>query len=209
MLEIIEAGGWVMGPILACSVAALAIILERAFALRRRRVIPAGLVARVWELLKGGRLDANALREIARGSPLGRILAAGLSNRNQPREVMKETLEDVGRQVVHELDRYLNTLGTIAAVSPLLGLYGTVLGMIKVFTAISEHGVGQAGVLAGGIAEALITTAAGLTVAIPALMFHRYFRGRVDGLVLHMELETLKVVEVLHGERSASTLEGR
>jgi biopolymer transport protein ExbB len=139
-----------------------------------------------------------ALRE---HSPLGRVLAAGLVNLAHSREVMKESLEDAGRQVVQELERFLNTLGTIATITPLLGLLGTVIGMIKVFAAITAHGVGNPAVLAGGISEALITTAAGLAVAIPSLMFYRYFRGKVTMIVLRMEEEALRLVEVIHGER--------
>ena len=144
--------------------------------------------------------DAH-IKTIKDGSPLGRILAAGIINRRHSREIMKETIEEVGRQVVHELERYLNTLGTIASISPLLGLLGTVIGMIKVFSAITLVGVGNPGVLAGGISEALITTATGLSVAIPSLMFHRYLSGRVDRLVVIMEEEALKMVEVMQGDR--------
>ena len=151
----------------------------------------------VWQWAKAGQLNEARIRELRMGSPLGRILAAGLVNRDQARELMKEGVEDVGRHVVHELERYLNALGTIASVTPLLGLLGTVIGMIKVFTVITVQGIGDPGVLAGGISEALITTAAGLTVAIPSLMFHRYFRGRIDELVVTMEQEALKMLEAL------------
>jgi biopolymer transport protein ExbB len=129
------------------------------------------------------------------------MLAVGIVNRRHSREVMKEVIEEVGRQVVHELERYLNTLGTIASITPLLGLLGTVIGMIKVFAAITTSGVGDPGVLAGGISEALITTAAGLSVAIPSLMLYRYLRGKVEKLVIMMEEEALKMVEVMQGER--------
>ena len=201
MLDLIIAGGWVMVPILLCSVVALAIIVERSWALRRRRIAPRHLVTQTWTLARRGQLDGTQLAGLRNGSPLGRILVAGLVNQRHDREVMKESIEDSGRHVVLELERYLNTLGTIASISPLLGLLGTVFGMIKVFTAITTQGVGNPGVLAGGIAEALITTAAGLSVAIPSLMFYRHFRGRVDELVITMEQEALKLVEVLHGER--------
>ncbi len=203
MWELVRAGGWLMLPILLCSVIALAIIAERLWALRRGRVIPGQLVARVWQWANSNELDAHHLSALRAGSPLGRILAAGLVNRHHDREIMKESIEETGRQVVLELERYLNALGTIAAITPLLGLLGTVIGMIKVFAAITTHGVGDPGVLAGGISEALITTATGLSVAIPALMFYRFFRGRVDELVVHMEQEALKLVEVMHGEREA------
>lgn len=194
-----------MVPILLCSVVAMAIIAERFWTLQRRRIAPEDLVLQVWQWAKGGQLDEERIRALRTGSPLGRILAAGLVNRDQARELMKESIEDVGRHVVHELERYLNALGTIASVTPLLGLLGTVIGMIKVFTVITLQGIGDPGVLAGGISEALITTAAGLTVAIPSLMFHRFFRGRIDELVVTMEQEALKMIEALH----ASARSGR
>lgn len=201
MLEIITAGGWLMVPIILCSIAALAIVAERFIALQKKRITPHNLVAQIWQLYKGGQLSADRVRAIRDGSPLGRVLAAGLINMHHNRDVMKESIEETGRQVVSELERYLNTLGTIASITPLLGLLGTVIGMIDVFAAIMAHGVGDPGVLAGGISQALITTAAGLSVAIPSLMFYRYFRGRVDALVLKMEEEALKLVEVIHGDR--------
>lgn len=205
MLELIKAGGWVMWPILLCSIIALAIIVERFWSLQRKRTAPHNLVNQIWQWARDGQLDAARVQELRRNSPLGRILAAGLVNRRHEREVMKEAIEEVGRHVAHELDRFLNTLGTIASISPLLGLLGTVLGMIKVFTVITTEGVGDASILASGIAEALITTAAGLMVAIPALLFYRYFRGRVDELVMTMEQEALKLVEALCGQRERET----
>ncbi|GAB6042196.1 MotA/TolQ/ExbB proton channel family protein [Endothiovibrio diazotrophicus] len=207
MFEILKAGGWLMAPIVACSVAALAIVIERFWMLRTQRVVPKGLSMQVWQWAKGNQLDMARIRELRAGSPMGRVLAAGLINREHPREIMKEAIEETGRHVVHELERFLNTLGTIAAITPLLGLLGTVVGMISVFSAITTHGVGDPGALAGGISQALITTAAGLTVGIPALMFYRYFRGRIDELVVAMEQEALKLVEVLHGEREAGVRE--
>jgi len=201
VFELVKAGGLLMWPIIACSVIAMAIVVERLWALRVRRVIPENLVARIWQLHQKGKLTTAHIATIRDSSPLGRVLAAGLLNREHPREVMKEAIEEEGRQVVHELERYLNTLGTIAAIAPLLGLLGTVIGMIKVFAAITTAGVGNPAVLAGGISEALITTAAGLSVAIPALIFHRYLSGRVDQLVIAMEAEALKLIEVMHGER--------
>ncbi|MCP3668049.1 MAG: MotA/TolQ/ExbB proton channel family protein [Gammaproteobacteria bacterium] len=190
-----------MLPIIACSVVAMAIIIERLLILRKRRVVPENLVAQVWQMHRKGQLTNAHVTSIKDSSPLGRILAVGLVNRHHSRVIMKESIEDVGRQVVQELERHLNTLGTIAAITPLLGLLGTVIGMIKVFAAIMTAGVGDPAVLAGGISEALITTAAGLSVAIPSLMFYRYFTGRVDGLVVMMEEESLKMVEVMQGER--------
>ncbi len=201
MLELIKAGGLLMWPILLCSVISLAIIIERFWSLQQQRIVPRHLVAQVWQWAKVGHLDNNRIQNLRTGSPLGRILAAGLVNRSHKREVMKESIEEVGRHVAHSLERFLNTLGTIASISPLLGLLGTVIGMIKVFAVITTHGVGDASILAEGISEALLTTAAGLSVAIPTLMFHRYFRGKVDELVMTMEQEALKMVEVMQGLR--------
>lgn len=201
MLTFVEKGGWLMLPIILCSIVALAIVVERLWTLQKKRVAPEGLVLSVWKQAKEGRLTRKQVNEIGAGSPLGRILASGLLNIRHDREIMKEAIEDTGRHVVYDLKRFLNTLGTVAAISPLLGLLGTVIGMIKVFAVITTQGVGDASVLAGGISEALITTAAGLSVAIPSLMFHRYLRGRVDMLVVAMEQEALKLVEVLHGDR--------
>jgi biopolymer transport protein ExbB len=198
MLEIVKAGGWLMAPIILCAVLALGIILERFWTLQQNKVIPDDLTARVWGWVKNGQLDHEKIQSLHQGSPLGQILAVGLLNRDRDRAVMKESIEDTGRHVVHELERYLDTLGTVAAISPLLGLLGTVIGMVKVFTAITTHGVGNPAVLAGGIAEALITTAAGLTVAIPALIGYRYFRNHVDALVVGMEKEAIKLVEAMH-----------
>ncbi len=200
MLELLAAGGWLMGLILLCSVLVLAISLERFLALNRRKVAPPHLLATVWKQLKAGEMDAARLKTLRQSSPLGRILAAGLANAAQGRDVMKESIEEAAGHVVHDLERYLNTLGTIAAVAPLLGLLGTVIGMIKVFAEIMAQGTGNASALAGGISEALITTAAGLTVAIPALVMHRYFSGRIDGIVVELEQETIKLVDALHSE---------
>ncbi len=201
MLELFKAGGLLMWPILICSVISLAIIFERFWSLQEKRIVPKHLVAQVWQWAKVGHLNNKRIRELSVASPLGRILAAGLVNRSHEREVMKESIEEVGRHVAHSLERFLNTLGTIASISPLLGLLGTVIGMIKVFAVITTHGVGDASILAEGISEALLTTAAGLSVAIPTLMFHRYFRGKVDALVMTMEQESLKMVEVMQGLR--------
>lgn len=203
MLELMKAGGWVMVPILLCSIIALAIVAERFWSLQKKRVAPANLVAQVWQWVKGGDLDTKRIHELRIASPLGRILAAGLVNREHEREVMKESIEEVGRHVAHNLERFLNTLGTIAAITPLLGLLGTVIGMIKVFAVITAYGVGDPSILAEGISEALLTTAAGLSVAIPTLMFYRYFRGKVDELVVAMEEEALVMVDVMHGERES------
>ena len=198
MVEIVKSGGWLMLPIILCAIVAMGIILERFWTLQQKRVIPEDLTARVWGWVKKDQLDGQQIQTLHQGSALGQILAAGLINRDRERAVLKEAIEDTGRHVVHELERYLETLGTVAAVSPLLGLLGTVIGMVEVFTEITTHGVGNPGALAGGIAQALITTAAGLTVAIPALIGYRYFRSRVDTLVVSMEKEAIKLVEALH-----------
>lgn len=197
MWELVVAGGWVMLPILLCSVLAVAIVLERLWALRADVVTPSRLIRQVPDLVTAGSLDEDTLSALRADSPLGRVLAAGLGSRGEPRGVIRERVEEAGRQVVHELERYLNTLGTIAAVTPLLGLLGTVIGMIKVFTAITSRGVGDAQALAGGISEALLTTAAGLSVAIPTLILYRYLRGRVEALVVGMEAQAVHVIEKL------------
>lgn len=208
MLEIIKSGGWLMIPIVLCSVVALAIIGERVWALQKRRICPKHLLAQIWTWIKNNELDTTKIKQLQSGSPLGRILAAGLLNRHHDRASMKEAIEETGRQVVIDMERFLNTLGTISLITPLLGLLGTVIGMIKVFTAITVQGVGDANQLAGGISEALITTAAGLAIAIPSLMCYRYFQRKVDELVISMEQESLKLVEVLLGLREQDLAEG-
>ena len=202
MFELVQAGGWLMVPILLCSVISAAICVERFWTLRATQIVPKNLLVQVWNWIRSNEMDNKKLRELRTGSPLGQILAAGISNHKRGREQMKESIEEVAGHVVHEMERYLNTLGTVAAVTPLLGLLGTVIGMIKVFTAIKLEGTGNAAVLAGGISEALITTAAGLSVAIPSLFFFRFFQRRVDELVITMEQEALKLVEVLNGDRT-------
>ncbi len=195
MLEIVTAGGWLMLPILTCSVVAMAIVAERLWSLRTDKVVPTTLVNQARRLLAQDRISDDKLGELKRHSPLGRVLAAGIAHRNQSRESMKNAVEEVGSHVAHELQRFLNALGTIATVTPLLGLLGTVIGMIQVFTRITSAGVGNPTELAGGISQALITTAAGLGVAIPALMMYRYFKGRVEGLIVGMEHESLKLID--------------
>lgn len=202
MLELFKAGGWLMWPILLCGIGAAGIVLERFWSLQTKYVAPKGLLFQIWQWAKSSQLTPANINTLRDSSPLGRVLAAGLDNLHHSREVMKESIEEVGRHVVHELERYLNSLGTIASVTPLLGLLGTVFGMIQVFSAINVHGVGDPTEMAGGIAKALFTTAAGLSVAIPSLMFYRYFRGRVDAFVVMMEQEAIKMVETLHGERA-------
>lgn len=206
MFEIVKAGGWLMLPILACSVIALAIILERFWTLQPRRVAPDKLVARIWQLNQNRKLDNNVISEIRNGSPLGRVLAAGLMARSYDRQVMREAIQEVGHHVAHDLQKFLTTLGTIAAITPLLGLLGTVVGMIQVFAVITSVGVGDPGELAEGISKALITTAAGISVAVPAIFFVRFFRRKVDGLVVQMEEEAIKLVEVLQGNRRSADI---
>ena len=197
MIELVREGGWVMLPLILCSVIALGIILERLWSLRVKRVCPEHLLAEVWPWVKTGQTDPKRLEALRRHSPLGQILAAGLQHRTGSRELMKEAIEDTGRHVVHELERYLNTLGTIAAITPLLGLLGTVLGIMRVFAVITAQGTANTQSLSGGIAEALITTVAGLAIAIPALILYRYFRGKVDDLVVRMEADAMKMIEAI------------
>lgn len=201
MVEIVMAGGWLMLPIILCSILAIAIVIERFWTLSTNRIAPRYAVGQVWTWIKNGELDSSRMRELRLASPLGQILAAGLLHARQGREAMNAAIEQSAAVVIHELERYLSTLGTIAAITPLLGLLGTVVGMIRVFTEIMIQGTGNANALAGGISEALITTAAGLTVAIPAYACHRYFVRKVDSLVLSLEQESAKLVEALHGDR--------
>ena len=200
MLELVKAGGWLMLPIILSSIIALAICVERFLKLNPDKVAPRNLLNQVWGWLQNKQLDAEKMRELRRGSPLAQILATGLANAKFGRDIMKESIEDTASHIIHDLERYLNALGTIAAVAPLLGLLGTVLGMIRVFTEIMVQGSGNAGVLAGGISEALITTASGLCVAIPALIMHRYFLRRIDELVVRMEQDAMKLINAMHGE---------
>ena len=186
-----------MLPIILCSILALTIIVERFWSLRRSAVIPPGLGDQVEDWAARHELDKRHIDQLRKNSAMGRVLAAALGNRHRPREYIKEAVEDTGRHVVHQLEKFLNTLGTIAGISPLLGLLGTVIGMIKVFSAIIEHGVGNANALAGGISEALITTAAGLTVAIPSYFFYRYFKGRVEEYVVGMEEQAISLIEAI------------
>lgn len=203
MLEIVQSGGWLMVPILLCSVIAAAISVERVWTLQRSRIAPQNLLAQVWTALRGRAMTAEQMADLRASSPLGQVLAAGIANARRGREVMKEAMEEAAGQVAHDLERYLTSLGVIASIAPLLGLLGTVVGMIQVFTALMLEGAGNASVLAGGISQALITTAAGLSVAIPALMCHRFFQRRVDELVVIMEQEAAKLVEMLLGDGAA------
>jgi biopolymer transport protein ExbB len=199
--ELVKSGGWMMLPIILCSIAAAGIIAERLWTLRPSRITPPHLLGQVWMWIKEKKLTNDKLKELRANSPLGQILAAGLANSKHGREIMKECIEEAAARVIHELERYLNALGTIAGVAPLLGLLGTVLGMIDIFSAFMGSNMANAAVLAGGIAKALITTAAGLFVAIPALFFHRFLQRRIDELVVGMEQEAIKLVEVVQGDR--------
>ena len=190
-----------MVPIILASVVALAIIGERFWSLQRKKIIPSQLLAHIWHLHRENKLDESSIRTIRASSPLGRVLAAGLLNRQHGREVMKDSIEEVGRHVAHELERYLTTLGSIAAVTPLLGLLGTVDGIIRVFSALAVEGINDPAVLSHGISEALICTASGLIVAIPSLFFHRYFEALVDDHVLQMEENALRLIDLMQGDR--------
>lgn len=204
MLEIIQSGGWMMVPIIIASILAVAITAERFWTLRTDQIAPKDLLARVWGWMKNNQLDSSRIKELRNTSALGRVLAAGLVNSRHGRTIMKESIEEVASHEIHDMERYLNALGTIAAVTPLMGLLGTVIGMIKVFSDIMIAGTGEANLLAGGISEALITTAAGLVIAIPALISHRALQRRVDEIVVFMEQEAIKLVDVLHGEREVA-----
>jgi biopolymer transport protein ExbB len=201
MLELFKAGGFLMYPLFVCLVLAMAIIAERFWSLQTKRISPPELLAQIWQWIRYKQVDDHRIQAMRKNSPLGQILAAGLNNRDCSREITKESIEDVGRHVTLDLERNLNTLGTIAAISPLLGLLGTVIGMIKVFAVITTEGVGNPETLAGGISEALITTAAGLVIAIPSLIFYRYFRGKINVLVVDMEEQAMQLIELLHGEK--------
>lgn len=201
MWELVKAGGWMMLPIILCSIAAAGIIAERLWTLRPARITPSHLLGQVWLWIKDKQLNSQKLKELRASSPLGEILAAGLANSKHGREIMKECIQEAAGRVIHDLERYLNALGTIAGIAPLLGLLGTVLGMIEIFSSFMGSGMANAALLASGISKALITTAAGLIVAIPALFFHRYLQRRVDELVVGMEQEAIRLVEVVQGDR--------
>ena len=201
MWELIKSGGWIMLPIVLCSIIAVAIVLERLWTLRASRVSPSNLLAQVWQWVQDKQMDSNKMQRLRASSPLGQILAAGLLNSRHGRDIMKESIQEAGVKVVNELERYLTPLGTIAAITPLLGLLGTVLGMIEIFSAFMDSGMANAPQLASGIAKALVTTAAGLFVAIPAVFFHRFLQRRVDELVVRMEQEAIKLVEAIEGDR--------
>jgi biopolymer transport protein ExbB len=208
MLEFFSAGGWMMYPLLISSILAIGIVAERFWSLQSKRIAPPELITQIWQWLRFDQVDKQHVVALQNSSPLGQILAAGLIHRNSSREITKENIEDIGRHVTLSLEKNLNTLGTIAAIAPLMGLLGTVIGMIKVFAVITTEGVGNPETLAGGISEALITTATGLLIAIPTLIFYRYFRGKVNHLVVDMEEQAMKLIEILHGDREFDPDEG-
>ncbi|GAB3092058.1 MotA/TolQ/ExbB proton channel family protein [Lysobacter terrae] len=197
MLELVKAGGWPMIPLILLSVLALTIVVERAWTLRRRAVLPPGLGKEVRTWAAGGKLDPAHIESLRATSPLGALLAAALDVRNRPRDQIRERIEDVGRHLVHRMERYLNTLGTISAAGPLLGLFGTVVGMIQMFLGILDHGIGDVNQLAGGIGKALVCTATGMIVAIPALIAHRWFRGRIAEYIVDMEHEAIQLLDTI------------
>ena len=202
MIEIIQAAGWPIWPILLCSVIAIGIIGERFYSLRQNMVAPRDLLPRVIQEYRQNGVSADMLTGLAANSLLGKVLASGLKNVKSPRDVMKESIEEAGRAAAHELDRFLTTLGTIATMSPLLGLLGTIIGMIEIFGASAPSGMTNPAALAHGISIALYNAAFGIIVAVPSLVFYRHFRARADALVVEMELQAVKLVEVIHGERA-------
>lgn len=202
MFALIQAAGWPIWPLLMVSVIAVALIIERAVTLRRSRIVPDGLLDKVLADLRQRGATAEMANRVASHSPLGRVLAAGLRNVNSSREVMKEAIEETGRAVAHELERFLTTLGTIASIAPLLGLFGTIVGMIDIFAAQGATTTNPQQ-LAQGISTALNATGLGLIIAIPSIIFWRHYRAMVDGFVVDMEQQAIKLVEVVHGERRA------
>ena len=202
MFSIIQAAGWPIWPLLFASIIALALIIERLVALRRSKVIPEGLLQRVVAEYRQNGVSDSMVANLEAQSPLGRVLSAGLRNIGSSREVMREAIEETGGVVAHELERYLTTLGTIASMSPLMGLFGTVVGMIEIFGSQSPSGSNPVQ-LAHGISVALYNTGFGLLIAIPAMIFWRHFRAQVNSLVIEMQQQAVRLVEVLHGERKA------
>lgn len=200
MFAIVQAAGWPIWPLLFASVIAVALIIERSVALRRTKIVPPGLLQRVVAEFRKGTANEQLVGELERHSPLGQVLAAGLRNRNTSREVMKEAIEESGRAVTHQLERYLTTLGTIASISPLMGLFGTVVGMIEMFSA-QTPGSANPEQLAHGISIALYNTGFGILIAIPSMIFWRHFRALVDSFVVDMEQQAIRLVEVIHGDR--------
>jgi len=199
VFAILQAAGWPIYPLLLASIIAVALIIERASALRRVRIVPLGLLESVIADYRQGGVNEQMLRRLESHSPLGRLFAAGLRNVGSSREVMKEAIEESGRGVAHELERFLTSLGTIASISPLMGLFGTVVGMIEIFGSPTASG-NNPQALAHGISVALYNTGFGLIIAIPSMIFYRHFRSQVDSLVIEMELQAIKLVEMVHGD---------
>jgi biopolymer transport protein ExbB len=200
LFAIIQAAGWPIWPLLFASVVAVALIIERALSLRSSKIIPPTLLEQVLAVYQRQGLNDDILDKLAKDSPLGEVLAAGLRNHRSSRYVMREAVEEAGRTVAHELERFLTTLGTIATASPLLGLFGTVIGMIEIFASQSPTGTNPAQ-LARGISIALYNTAFGIGIAIPALIFYRHYKNKVDGFVVDMEQQAAKLIDIVHGER--------
>jgi len=200
LFDIIKAAGWPIWPLLFASVIAVALIIERLIVLRGEKIVPHGLLEKVVEAYQKQGVTPQLVDNLAKDSPLGRVLAAGLRNYRAPRPVMKEAIEDEGRTVGHQLERFLTTLGTIASISPLLGLFGTVVGMIEIFGSQSPSGTNPQQ-LAHGISIALYNTAFGILIAIPSMIFFRHFRGKVEGFVVDMEQAAAKLVDIVHGDR--------
>jgi len=201
VFALIQASGWTIWPLLLASVIAVALIIERLVTLRRSKVVPSGLLDKILVDLRQKGVSAEMANRVEAHSPLGRVLAAGLRNVNSSREAMKESIEETGRAVTHELERFLTTLGTIASISPLMGLFGTIVGMIDIFASQGAGGVTNPQLLSQGISIALNNTGLGLIIAIPATIFWRHFRALVDSFVIDMEQQAIKLVEVVHGER--------
>ena len=201
MFSIIQAAGWPIWFLLVASVIAVALIIERAAALRQSKVVPDGLLQTVATELKRGTMGEEAFRRLEVHSPLGRVFAAGLRNAKGSREIMKESIEEAGRGVAHDLARFLTSLGTIASISPLMGLFGTIVGMIEIFGSATGAG-NNPQALAHGISVALYNTGFGLLIAIPAMIFYRHFRARVDGFIVEMEQQAIKLVELAQGDRA-------
>jgi biopolymer transport protein ExbB len=200
LLAIIQAAGWPIWLLLIASVIALTLIVERLIYLRRAKILPPSLLDEVIRVYHNGKINAEVVQKLEQNSPLGRVLAAGLRNIASPRDVMKESIEEAGRGTAHELERFLTTLGTIATLAPLMGLFGTVVGMIEIFGAQNAAGANPAQ-LAHGISVALYNTGFGLAIAMPALVFYRHFRALVDSFIIDMELQAVKFVDIVHGAR--------
>ena len=200
MLAIIQAAGWPIYPLLIASIVGTALIVERLLYLRRNRILPAKLLEEVIRVFHNGKIDNTVIETLQQNSPLGRVLAAGLSNVDAPRDVMKESIEEAGRGTAHDLERFLTTLGTIATLAPLMGLFGTVVGMIEIFGSQNSAGANPAQ-LAHGISVALYNTGFGLAIAMPALVFYRHFRALVDSFIVDMEQQAVKFVDIVHGAR--------